>query len=110
MAVQATCPPCSSSTDDCCLHNDRHHDEGSVCMDKDCCSLEYHHLKVDQLNVVQLQINPAKILTLLFFPLYSVHDVFVAGIKECSAIVKNNSPPPDFYKIPIIYFFDQLRL
>ena len=108
--AQATCPPCSGSTDDCCPHNDQHHNEEKKCQDKDCCSVEYHHLNVDQLNVAQFKILPAKILALLFSSFLSVHEVFIAGIKECSVIVNNNSPPPDLFKIPLIYLNGQLRL
>jgi len=110
MAVQTTCPACTTSAKDCCPHNDHHHDEESDgCHDDDCCSLKYQYLTVDQLSATQCHDIQPKVLSLFFSSFLSV-DGFTAGVRECFTIVKNHSPPPDLLKIPLIYIHDQLRL
>ena len=109
MSVHSSCL-CNGSLEKCCRHNDHFHedDEEDDC-ENDCCSLEYQYVDVDQLNTKHAQNRTTKILSLLFFPLLSDHGLS-AGFKENTIAVNNNSPPPDIFKIPIIYMHGQLRL
>ena len=103
---------CSSSDEDCCAHNENHHDdhvhEDFGCMDNDCCSLVYQYMDVDQLNVSYIHDYPTKNVTSLFFPLLSV-DILMDNMQQCVATIKNNSPP-GILKIPLIFMHRQLRL
>jgi len=102
---------CSSSENDCCQHNEQHNDhehEDFGCMDNDCCSLVYQHMDVDQLIISYTHDYPAKNVASLFFPILSV-DILMDNVKQCVAIINNNSPPV-FFKIPLIFMHRQLRL
>ena len=110
-AFRYTCPLCCNSDDSCCRHNHRQHDEQSEKSgeEHDCCSLVYQHVEVDQLSVVQYYDFQAKVLSLFFSPCLLIEG-FATGIKECSAAIKNHSPPSGLLKIPVIYLHGQLRL
>ena len=102
---------CSDATEDCCTHNDLHHDEDkeSDCQDEDCCSFVYEYVNVDHLIVSQFIDHPTKVFSLLFFPCI-LNNVLIDITKECSSDVKNNSPPLCLLKTPLIYMYNQLRL
>ena len=101
---------CSDSAEDCCPHNNRHHDEDkeSGCHDEDCCSLVYKCVNIDHLIVTKFIDHQTKVFSLLFFPC-KLNNVLTDIAKESSSDVKNNSPP-GLLKIPIIYLHSQLRL
>ena len=108
LAVNTECPPCSKSVESCCPHSDSqpHQDEENSCQNDDCCSLEYQYIDVDQLNIAKSYSAQFKTATLFSLPLASINN----GIKECSSLAKNHSPPPDLFKPPIIYLHRQLLL
>ena len=108
LAVHTACPQCSKKADTRCSHSDgHHHDEKNDCKhDDDCCSFSIQYVDVDRLNFTNLNNSPSKSLTLFSLPAV----VQIAGVSELSVFVKNNSPPPDLLKIPLIYLHRQLRL
>ena len=115
MSVQTACPPCSSSTESCCPHSDQYQhekddDRENGCQENDCCLLEYQYMEVDQLLVAHFQDIRAKALSLVFFPVISVYYGMTTTFNECTVNVKNNSPPRDLLKVPLIYLHAQLRL
>ena len=102
---------CSNSTNDCCRHNDQHHDEDHEpgCQDEDCCSFMYKYVNVDHLNVTQFNDHPTKVLSLLLFPHFLVNRL-INSFKGYTFGIKNNSPPFCLLQIPLIYIHRQLRL
>ena len=108
LAINTECLPCSKSAESCCPHSDSypHHDEENHCQDDDCCSLKYQYIDVDQLNIIKQYDVQFKAITLFYLPFTSINN----GIIECSALAKNHSPPPDLFKLPIIYQYRQLLL
>ncbi len=106
MPVQPSCQCCNSSKS-CCQTENKQPGKKHNCK-KDCCSLIYKYVEVDQLSSTQFYDMLTKVLSLLFSPLLSVDDLMVS-IKEY-ATIKINSPPPGLLKIPLIYMHGQLRL
>ena len=103
LAVQTECPPCSAAAESCCSHGG---DENNECRDDECCLLAYQYVNVDQLYVAQPYNEHSKVFTLSLFSFVGL----ITSFKESFIFAKNHSPPPELFKIPIIYLHRQLRL
>jgi len=98
----------------CCPHhddyqNDEEDEEEKNDCGNNCCSLEYQYVDADQLNKIQSYNHSTKVLSFHSFS-HSLAHGLNAQVKECTFAVKNNSPPPELLKIPLIYMHSQLRL
>jgi hypothetical protein len=94
--------PCSSSGKDCCRHHEEEDKTG-------CCPLQYKSFEIDRQTVARNDNLRARELSLPFSPFVPAGG-WAADTWEYAAAGAKHSPPPDLYKIPLIYLHTQLRL